>query len=233
MVNFAEMMAKKRAERVAAEQAGSATPEQKLEGILQEEYLERVIEAEKVVEEAKAVAPAVARVNPFAKLKSTTPLVDQAVKDLESGEMSLDDLDGLEDEGIRYEGKTPVESQFDDELPAQAPVRELPEDLTKQQRQFVDLIDGVYGVIGDPELLGNVIKSIMIELKANPQYMQMVAKDDVRAWVKAMRDSMGLARIKKQEKVTKKSGGAGSKSSKGADADMMADLDDLLGGVEL
>jgi hypothetical protein len=86
------------------------------------------------------------------------------------------------------------------------------------------LIDGVYGIIHDTELLSNVIRSIMIELKANPQYLKHVVKEDVRTWVKAMRDGMGLARVKKAEKKA----GTGRKSStKALDSDVLSAIDDL------
>lgn len=86
------------------------------------------------------------------------------------------------------------------------------------------MIDGVYDLFHDPELLSNVIRGIMIELKSNPQYMKHVVKTDARTWVRAMRDNMGLARIKKQEKKTKT---ASRSKSKATDADLMSALDDL------
>lgn len=87
------------------------------------------------------------------------------------------------------------------------------------------MIDGVYDLFHDPELLSNVIRGIMIELKQNPQYMKHVVKTDVHLWVKAMRDNMGLARVKKQEK--KAGTGARKSKSKATDSDLMSALDDL------
>lgn len=122
-------------------------------------------------------------------------------------------------------------SQFADEVPC--PKRgNLPDDLPENERQltkqFIDLIDGVYSMLNDPELLGGVIRSIMIELKAHPQYMKLVAPDDVRVWVKSMRDSMGLARIKKQEAKAKRSGGgAKAKKTPAAKAEMEQAFADL------
>lgn len=121
---------------------------------------------------------------------------------------SLSDLESLTDEGIApSNSKREAESEylrsrmseFDDETPATKPVRELPSGIESQQLQFVEMMDGVYDLLDDPELLGAVIKNIMIELKANPQYINMVTKDDVRQWVRTMRHTMGLARIKKLE----------------------------------
>lgn len=142
---------------------------------------------------------------------------------------TLEGLSNFEDEGVAPVALRQTKSQFDDETPATKPQRELPGDAEKGLLQFVSLIDGVYEIIGDSELLGNVIRSIMIELKSNPQYMKQVHKEDVHQWVKAMRDSMGMARIKKQEK---KKAAPGSKA-KGAksDPDMEQAFADL--GVDM
>lgn len=141
---------------------------------------------------------------------------------------SLDDLDASEDAGIAP--RQSITSHFSDETPAQKPTRELPEGLTKEQLGFVDMIDGVYDVIHEPDLMGGVIRNIIIELKDNPEYMKLVAPDDVRVWVRGMRDSMGLAKIKKTESKARKSGGSGKKS-KLVDDDMLSDLADL--GVDI
>ena len=144
---------------------------------------------------------------------------------------SLDSLDALNestDAGIApREGVT---QYFSDETPAQKPTRELPEGLTKEQLGFVDMIDGVFEVMHEPDLLGGVIRNIIIELKSNPEYMRLVAPDDIRAWVRGMRESMGLAKIKKTESKARKAGGSGKKS-KLVDDDMLSDLADL--GVEI
>lgn len=144
---------------------------------------------------------------------------------------SLDALDASESAGVApRDAKSSVLSQFDDETPATKPTRELPEGLTKEQLGFVDMVDGVYEVLHEPELLGGVIRNIMIELKNNPEYMKLVANEDIRTWVKGMRESMGLAKIKKMESKAKRSGGAGRKS-KLVDDDMLNDLNDL--GIEI
>lgn len=142
-------------------------------------------------------------------------------------EMDLSDLANLDVTNTPISQPTRKVSQFDDETPAIKPTREFPADADKSLLQFIDLIDGVYEILGDPELLGNVIRSIMIELKTYPQYMKMVAKDDVRQWVRAMRDSMGLAKIKKAEKSQGRKPGASKGSSKAVDADMLQAFNDL------
>ncbi len=95
--------------------------------------------------------------------------------------------------------------------------------MTKEEMGFVGLIDSVYNILHEPEFLGSVIKNIIIELKNHPEYSRLIADEDVRQWVRGMRESMGLAKIKKQETKTKRAGGGGSKS-KLVDDDMLADL---------
>jgi len=138
---------------------------------------------------------------------------------------SLASLDSTEDEGIAPRGEGL--SYFADETPATKPTRDLPEGITKESLGFVDMLDSVYNVIHDPELLGGVITNIMVELKSNPEYTKLIAPDDVRVMVRGMRESMGLARVKKQEAKAKRSGGGGRRGSKMVDADMLADLDSL------
>lgn len=142
---------------------------------------------------------------------------------------SLESLDASEDEGIAPRG-TGV-SYFADETPATKPTRELPEGLSKESLGFLDTLDTVYNVIHDPEILGSVITNIMVELKSNPEYARLIAPEDVRVMVRGMRESMGLARVKKQETKTKRSSGGGKRGSKMLDSDMLADLDAL--GINL
>lgn len=213
--------------------------------------LKALMAARKGISDVPAIAPQVdstptppvvqvepARVNVFARRFGAAKPVDQpAVSPAISGlddeiEFNLDSLADIEDEGISpSQIQKLTKHQFDDETPATKPTRELPPDIEKGMKQFVDLIDGVYDILGDSELLGNVIRSIMIELKSNPQYMKMVGKEDIHQWVKAMRDSMGMARIKKQEKKrAPASKGKGVKldaDMEQAFADMGLDLGDL------
>jgi hypothetical protein len=158
----------------------------------------------------------------FASAKSSSGTVPDSL--LPVGNIdSLDDLDSLEEQGI--EPRRSV-SGFEDETPATAPTRELPEDISKEELGFIQMIDGVYEVLHEPDLLGSVIRNIMIELANNREYMRLVAPEDIRSWVRGMRDSMGLARIKKTEAKAKRAGGSGKKS-KLVDDDMLADLASL------
>lgn len=119
-------------------------------------------------------------------------------------------------------------SHFDDEFPATKPVRELPEDLSRQGLAFVEMVDSIYDVVHDTDLLGGVLKNVMMEFQDNPQFESLLCDSDLRAFVIAARKSSGLARIKKTE--TKAKRGTGSKSkSKVLDEDMMNDLKALEG----
>lgn len=134
------------------------------------------------------------------------PVVDKsdAVKD--STVMSLDDLAGSEDEGSTHGSTTSGMAAFADEIPATAPERELPADLTDSQRAFVQTLDSVYEIVHDPDLFGNMIRTIMAELQECPDYMSLVADQDVHTMIRGLRSSMGLAKIKKAEKSTKARG---------------------------
>lgn len=156
---------------------------------------------------------------------SATAVAKPAPAPTPTADTSLDDLANLDISDIAEEGARATRSGFADETPATKPTRELPEGLEKQQLQFVDLLDGMYEIVHDPELLGNVVKSMMIELKANPQYEKLLSPSDVRLVVKASREAMGIARVKKQESKARRSGGGKAKAN--VDTDMLADLDDL------
>lgn len=117
-------------------------------------------------------------------------------------------------------------TKFDDEVPADAPPRVL-DDLNEQQLAFVALLDGVYKVTHEPEFLGDVVSNIMVELQKNQEYRKLVQPKDIRTMIQGMRASMGMARIKKQEKSRKAGPGRGAKSSKALDTDILSSLDEL------
>jgi hypothetical protein len=134
---------------------------------------------------------------------------------------SLESLDATEDAGLTPRGSV---AYFADETPATAPTRELPEGLTKEELGFVDQLNSVYEIIHDPDLLGGVIRNIMVELKSNAEYAKLMSPDDYRVMVRGMRESMGLAKVKKMETKAKRSG---AKKGKSVDIDMLADLEGL------
>ena len=96
-------------------------------------------------------------------------------------------------------------SRFADEIPATGPTRELPEGLDAAGKAFVDSLDSIYRVLHEPDLLGGAVKSIMIELQNHPEYRKLISPMDVHSMVRGMRESMGLARIRKEEAKTKRS----------------------------
>lgn len=121
---------------------------------------------------------------------------------------------------------TVSEIAYADEIPAQAPERQLPEGLDEQMQGFVKSLDSIYTVMDDPELFAQMIRSIMMELQSNPQYIKLICDDDVAAMIRGMRESMGLARIKKETAKAKRAGTGGAKAKKSSPkADAM--LDDL------
>lgn len=138
---------------------------------------------------------------------------------------SLGDISNIAE--VRGESKaTNGLSQFDDETPADKPTRELPADADDNLIQFVAQLDMVYELHHDPELMGNVIRGIMIELGDNPQYDDQISDSDMRTMLQGMRRSMGLAVVKKSEAKAKR-GGATKGKGTGRNVDMS-----LLAGFE-
>lgn len=124
-------------------------------------------------------------------------------------------------------------STFPDEIGATEPIPErfIPEGADEQMRSFVSLMDQVYTIGHDPQLLGNVIRSIMIELQRNPHYINsdwkksLVQPDDVRVWIRNMREVMGLAKVAKAEAKAKR--GNGRKKKEQSSSEMLDDLASL------
>lgn len=137
--------------------------------------------------------------------------------------MTLDSLADMDISDINEQSTPHPLHTFDDEIPCTAPERDLPEDLTEGQRQFVAQIDSIYEIMHDPELFGNMVKIIMQEMNENPDYVNLMADDDVHALIRGLRSSMGLAKIKKAEKSVK---GRAAKKATPATA-MAGTLDEL------
>lgn len=126
-------------------------------------------------------------------------------------------------------GRPEFVSRFADEVPAQAPDRELPAELEPSQRSFIDSLDSVYKIMHEPDLLGGVVKNIMMELARNPEYRKLVSPTDVHVMIRGMRDSMGMARIKKEESKSKRAGGSKRTSKRVDDLETLAALDEVFG----
>lgn len=142
----------------------------------------------------------------------------------------MDDLAGF-DESITpvIESREAGQVAFLDEIEATAPDRDLPADLKSQQLMFVEQLDGIYQVLNDPEMFGQSVRVIMMELQENPEYIKLISDTDVHTMIRAMRNTMGLAKIKKQSKQRK--AGATSRAKKaGAVSDDVMNLLDSLGG---
>lgn len=136
------------------------------------------------------------------------------------------------DDTAPEKSKPELSSGFLDEIEATAPDRDLPPDLTKQQTEFVESLDGIYQVLPDPEMFGQAVRQIMLELQENPEYIKLVQDQDVATMIRGMRNTMGLAKIRKQEK-SRKSGTGTRKSARATSSvsdEDMALLDSVMGG---
>lgn len=149
-------------------------------------------------------------------------------------EFSLDDLAGFDEStapALTAQDRGQP-SGFADEIEATAPDRDLPADLSAQQLMFVEQLDGIYQILNDPEMFAQSVRIIMMELQENPEYEKLVSDQDVHTMIRAMRNTMGLARIKKQSKSRSAKNSTAAKKAagtKGLSADALALLD-AMGG---
>jgi hypothetical protein len=130
-------------------------------------------------------------------------------------ELDFDNL-GSYDLSDVGEAETPAEqiegSGFFDEIEATAPDRELPEDLSQQGKEFVALLDSTYSIINDADMFAQQVRTIMMEMQENPEYEKLISDTDVHVMIRAMRNTMGLSRIRKQQK--KRTGTGSSRAAK-------------------
>lgn len=115
---------------------------------------------------------------------------------------------------------------FLDETPASAPQRTLPEDISEAAMRFVSNLDHLHTLTPEPELATSAISSIMIELRSNPQYIEHIMPEDVRVIIQMQRETMALAKITKEKKVSKRAG-----KSKEDTARVLKDLEDAFGDL--
>ena len=123
-------------------------------------------------------------------------------------------------------------SGFDDEIEATAPERIFSPEMTPQMLSFIESLDSIYPVLHDPDLFGQAVRIIMLELQEHPEYKKLVGDQDVHTMIRGMRNTMGLARIRKQEKSRKATGTGkpGRIKKAGVSDDDMALLESLMGG---
>jgi len=136
--------------------------------------------------------------------------------------LSLADLDSLS-ESTELTTTGVATYLFADREKVTAPDRVYDEELTESQASFVELLNGIYDVLDDPEAFGSMIRTIMLELQENGEYRRLLADEDVNAMMRGLRDSMGMARIKKTEKTKGKSSTPTNKKVEQI-SNMMADL---------
>lgn len=70
----------------------------------------------------------------------------------------------------------------------------------------------------------------MIELQENQEYEKLLSDSDVHTMIRGMRRTMGLARVRKQEKSRKAKTNTNARKKAGVSDDAMALLNGLMGG---
>lgn len=149
-------------------------------------------------------APKPAAGTPAGNSNESRPVdTDRIVGDVVAGgaALSLDDIADTTVEGLDQSDRGAF--AFDDEIPAIAPTRDLPDELDESMKAFVSQLDSIYEIVHDPDLFGQMIRTIMQELQENPDYTKLMADQDVHTMLRGLRQSMGLAKVKKAEKSTK------------------------------
>lgn len=123
------------------------------------------------------------------------------------------------------------------ESPATAPARELPESMNAQQQEFLANLDQLYRpeVFGDIPLVQQCIRGLVVEMRENPNYVELVHDDDRHMMIKALIETLGLAKVTKAAKKRKVKKSVAPKSTKalanlGAEGEGI--LDDLFAGVK-
>lgn len=159
----------------------------------------------------------------------------ELVESLDTSAFSLEDLADLDVSAIAVDDSDTTAGSskvFLDEIEATAPDRDLT-DLESGQLIFLEQLDSIYSLLHDPEMFGQVVSSVMIELQTNKEYIRLIQDQDVHVMIHGMRNTMGLAKIKKQAKSRKASTTAKAKKtgvSGVSDADLAA-LDGILGDL--
>ena len=145
-----------------------------------------------------------------------------------SGGLSLISIAGLDDaDDSKLNGVDDSEEGYLDQVPATAPVRGLPAELDDQQKGFVKSLDAIYSLHSEPDLFVDMVSKIMSDMADNPALAELLADEDSNAMIRGLRQSAGLAQVKKQESKAKR-GGKSTKPNPKLD-EAMATLQGLAG----
>lgn len=229
MSQLAKLLAMSKAKQAA--DAAAPTPAQP---VTQEPSESQAVAPPKESEAKKL--PALGGLNLLKKASLAAPKAPEPEppKVFDSGSFDLSDLAAMDASTVNPTQtleQTTISGYFD-EIEASAPDRDLPADMSQGMALFVESLDGVYQILHDPELFAQSVRNIMIELDENPEYLKVISDHDVHTMIRGMRNSMGMARIKKQEKARKPASKTGAtKRAKVADSEAMNILDQLMGGV--
>lgn len=98
---------------------------------------------------------------------------------------------------------------------------------------FAAEVKRVEELFEEPELLSQVLRTIMVELQEHPEFEEVMSAEDIGMMSRAMRDVLGLASIKKAAAKRKTSGGTSSRSKKKElDPNTKSQLDALFAGMK-
>lgn len=159
----------------------------------------------------------------------------QAPVGLTLSDISQIDTDLVGIPGIEQAGADLTDSEgYLDQVPAAAPIRDLPTELDKQQKAFIDSLDSIYRLHDDPEMFVNMVRRIMSEMQDRPELMPLLAPggEDSNALIRGLRQSAGLAQVKKTESKAKRGNGGGRAKPQSAMVDSAMKTLQGLAGLE-
>lgn len=120
------------------------------------------------------------------------------------------------------------------ESPASAPARDYPAELDAQQLTFVADLDSLYTVFDDISLVSQAIRNLIAEMRENPNYVDLVMDDDRHTMMRALKETLGLAQVKKAAKkraAPKKSAAKTTKALSNLGGEAKDALDDAFSGL--
>lgn len=104
-----------------------------------------------------------------------------------------------------------------------APDRELPQEMTDQMISFVKSLDSIFQLVADPEMFVDMVRKTQREMQEYPALGKLLCDADVRVAIRGMRQSAGLAQVKKQAAKESR-----SKTAKVNSAAVTSAMDSLL-----
>ena len=100
----------------------------------------------------------------------------------------------------------------------------------EQADEFLELLRSIQLLMDDPDSIQTILRTIMIELQTQPQFVQLMQPEDFGLMIRAMHKAMGIAQIRKTETRSKS---AGRKTKLNEVKDLLSASIEELGGLTI